>query len=139
MEKALKPIDEQEIKRHLDHHPHASMLREFLSWKHFSVGDVLIQIDRDHDNRVTQVSEVCKVPRKFKVLYIDELGVPWVKHVSVRGGLGRKIRPLTDMMPTRYTFEIDPEKFEAEMFGYRYDPRIEYKRMRDVNPDYGKE
>ena len=81
---------------------------------------------------------VYKVPKKFKIVYVDEFNIPWVKQISVRGGLGNKLYTLLSFQPTRFKFEIDPEKLDAELLGFKYDPRAEYKRMRDSNPKYGK-
>jgi hypothetical protein len=139
MQNLLKPEDEQEIQRYVTTSPYATLLKEYTSWVNFSIGDVLVKVDNLSDGEFVQVSHSCPVPKKYKIVHIDTVGIPWVKQISVRGGLGKKVKPLIEMQPTRYSFEIDPAKFEADMLGYRYDPRIEYKRMRDVNPNYGKQ
>jgi len=139
MNRLVKSSDLKEIESYLTYSDTAATIREFISWNGFAVGDVLIQIDTRQEDEIVQVSKNCPVPRKHKIVHIDELGIPWVKQVSVRGGLGKSIKPLIEISPMRYRFEIDPLRFEAEMLGFKYDPRIEYKRMRENNPCYGKD
>jgi hypothetical protein len=135
--KHLKTKDIEDIKKFLTQSPQAKVVREFLSWK-FNVDDVLIRYSVDYEGNKTidKVSEACPVSKKFRVLYIDELGIPWVKQLSVRGGLGNKLYCLMNYA-NNYTWEIDPEQIDAVLLGYKYDPRAEYKNMRNQNPQYG--
>ena len=135
--KNLKQKDIEDIKKFHSHSPQSRMIKEFLSWK-FSVDDVLIRHTHNHnsDRSVDIVSEVCPVPKKFRVLHIDELGIPWVKQLSVRGGLGNKMYCLMNYV-NNYKWEVDPEQVDALLLGYKYDPRTEYRRMRDDDPNYG--
>ena len=135
--KHLKQKDIEDIKKFHEHSPQAKQIRDFLSWK-FNVNDVLVGYATDHDRNKTldKVSADCPVPKKFRVMHVDELGIPWVKQLSVRGGLGNKMYCLMNYIHN-YTWEIDPEQIEAILLGYKYDPRIEYRRMRDENPKYG--
>jgi hypothetical protein len=59
-----------------------------------------------------------------------------VKQLSVRGGLGNKMYCLMNYV-NNYRWEVDPEQVDAILLGYRYDPRAEYRRMRDENSEYG--
>ena len=138
MNKLLKQSDIDEIKRWHDNDHMAKLLSELKDWADFEVEDVLVKRDLANGNLV-EVSGTCKVPRKYKIVSMDDLGIPWVKQVSVRGGLGNKLYPLLHFTPTRFKFEIDPEKLDAIILGHKYDPRIEYKRMRDNNPKYGRD
>lgn len=133
----LKAKDVDDIKRFHSQSPLAKTIREYNSWK-FGEGDILIRYSTDHKNNkmLDKVSEVCPVPKKFRVLHIDELGIPWVKQLSVRGGLGNKMYCLMNYI-NNYTWEVDPEQIDAVILGYKYDPRAEYRRMRDTNPEYG--
>ena len=135
--KKLKPKDIEDIKKFHSHSPQSRMIREYQSWK-FNVDDVLIRTSHDfnNDSVIDKVSESCPVPKKFRVLFIDELGIPWVKQLSVRGGLGNKMYCLMNYV-SNYHWEVDPEQVEAVILGYKYDPRAEYRRMRDDNPRYG--
>jgi hypothetical protein len=85
------------------------------------------------------VSDVCQVPKKYRVVFIDALGVPWVKQLSVRGGLGNRMYCLATVDPGRYHYMVDPEQLEAILLGYKYDSRREYKQMRSQNPNYGRD
>lgn len=138
MKKLLKPADEELMKRWMDQEPIAQVLKELKHFNDISIGEVLVKRDMTN-GQVVLVSGTCPVPKKYRVVAIDELGVPWIKQISMRGGLGTKIYPLTHFTPTRFKFEIDPERLDAELLGIKYDCRIEYKRMRDANPKYGKE
>lgn len=137
MNKMLKPSDIEAMKRWMDNDSTAQILKTLKDQVDLEVGEVLVKRDLVN-NDLVKVSGTCPIPRKYKVVAIDELGVPWLKQVSVRGGLGTKLYPITHFVPTRFKFEIDPEKVDSELLGTTYDPRIEYKRMRDANPDYGK-
>jgi hypothetical protein len=136
--KLIKPSDIKTIERFHEHDYLALALKSIKEWKDIDIGEVLVQRDLSN-KKLVQVSGTCKVPRKYKVVYKCELGIPWVKQISVRGGLGVKLYPLTHFLPHRYIFEIDPEKIDSMLLGNKYDPRIEYKRMRDSDPEYGKE
>lgn len=134
--KHLKAKDLEDIKKFHDHSPQARMVRELTSWK-FNVNDVLVRYSvTDGNKTLDKVSEACPVPKKFRVLHVDELGIPWVKQLSVRGGLGNKLYCLMNYV-NNYTWEVDPEQIDAVLLGYKYDPRAEYRRMRNENPQYG--
>jgi len=135
--KNLKPKDIEDINKFHSQSPQSKMVKEYLSWK-FSVGDILIRSSRDYDGEVTidSVSGSCPVPKKFRVLHIDDLGIPWVKQLSVRGGLGNKMYCLMNYV-NNYNWVVDPEQIDAIILGHKYDPRAEYRRMRDDNPKYG--
>lgn len=137
MKKLLKPSDEATIEQWHTHDSLALILRAVKEWSDFEIGEVLVKRDLSNNNLV-EVSGQCRIPKKWKIVHIDDLGIPWIKVVSVRGGLGNKLEPMTKFQPNRFRFEIDPEKLDALLLGVRYDPRIEYKRMRDANPNYGK-
>jgi hypothetical protein len=130
-----------EIKEARDTHPNSILIREWHLWQEYEVGDVLIRQKRVGYGAkvkwiIDEVSAKCPVPRKFKIVHIDELMIPWVKQVSVRGGLGNKLIPLTDTT-TSYRFELDPEMEVAVLLGVEYEPRAQYKNWRQNNPDYG--
>jgi hypothetical protein len=137
---SLSPNDLKEIEAFKAHSPMGRLLVEMRDiWK-FSVGDVLIRHKMIEDSRdVDMVSDACPVPKKFRVMYIDDLGVPWIKQLSVRGGLGTKLTNLIEAWGSgRYRYSVDPEQIDSILLGYKYDPRIEYKRLRNENPEYGK-
>lgn len=134
----LKPSETQEIEQFASQHPLGKLLSEMKHWK-FSVGDVLVRFTKEDGGAqsIDMVSETCQVPKKYRVVIVDDLGVPWVKQLSVRGGMGNRLYCLATMDTGRYHFQVDPEQLEAILLGYKYDPRVEYKQMRDSNPGYG--
>lgn len=135
----LKPEELKDVERFAKDHPTGRLLSQMKSWG-FSIGDVLVRTKVNHDGvpEVDTVNGIDDVPKKYKVVYIDDIGVPWIKQISVRGGLGSKMYCLALMDINVYSYKIDPEQLEAMLLNYRYDPRIEYKKMRDSNPSYGK-
>jgi hypothetical protein len=136
----LSPSDIKDIESFKAHHPIGRLLVEMKdAWK-FAVGDVLVRYKTSpNDQEIDLVSDACPVPKKFRVMHIDDLGVPWVKQLSVRGGLGTKLMSLVDAWGAgRYRYVVDQEQIDSILLGYKYDPRIEYKRLRDEDPNYGK-
>ena len=136
----LSPSNIKDIESFKVHHPIGRLLVEIKdAWK-FAVGDVLVRYKMTpNDREIDQVSDACPVPKKFRVMYIDDLGVPWVKQLSVRGGLGTKLMSLVDAWGSgKYRYVVDQEQIDSILLGYKYDPRIEYKRLRDEDPNYGK-
>lgn len=136
----LSTNDIKEIEAFKSHSPTGMLLTEIRDvWK-FSVGDVLIRHKVFLDSRnIDLVSDACPVPKKFRVMYIDDLGIPWIKQLSVRGGLGTKLSNLVEAWCNgRYRYSVDPEQIDSILLGYKYDPRSEYRRLRNENPNYGK-
>jgi hypothetical protein len=133
----LKPDEMKEVEHFAREHPLGKVLTEMKHWK-FAVGDVLVRfVKEEGGTSVDLVSEVCQVPKKYRVVLVDELGIPWVKQLSVRGGMGNKLYCLASVDAGRYHYQVDPEQLEAILLGYRYDPRCEYRKMREANPEYG--
>jgi hypothetical protein len=121
-------------------HPIGRLLTEVKDvWK-FSVGDTLVRYKmHEYPRELDLVSDACPVPKKFRVMKIDDLGVPWVKQLSVRGGLGTQLTNLVEgWCNGRYRYAVDPEQIDSILLGYKYDPRIEYRKLRNENPSYGK-
>jgi len=108
-------------------------------WK-FSIGDVLVrQAVYDGSSSLDLVSIACPVPKKFKVVHIDDLGMPWVKQLSVKGGFGTRFSPLAETWSYgEYRFSVDPEQIDSILLGYKYDPRIEYKQLRKKGSKHDK-
>lgn len=137
---SLSPSDIKDIEAFKAHNPVGRLLLEIRDvWK-FAVGDVLIRYRINEDGReIDMVSDVCPVPKKFRVMHIDDLGIPWVKQLSVRGGLGTKLASLVEAWSQgKYRYAVDPEQIDSILLGYKYDPRIEYRKLRNENPNYGK-
>lgn len=134
----IKPNDMASVENFAKNHPLGRLLAELKNWN-FQVGDVLIREVKAYEGTksIDMVSDTCQVPKKYRVVHIDNLGIPWVKQLSVRGGLGDKIYCLATVAAEKYSYQVDPEQLEASLLGYKYDPRVEYKRMRADNPEYG--
>lgn len=134
----LKPDEMIDVERFAKEHPLGRILTEMKNWK-FQEGDILIRSVKDMEGHssIDMVSTECQVPKKYRVMLIDDIGIPWVKQLSVRGGLGSKLYCLANIDANRYKYKVDPEQLDALLLGVKYDPRIEYKRMRQDNPDYG--
>lgn len=135
---ALKPTDIQDIMNFAKEHPLGKLLTEMKNWQ-FSVGDTLIRFKKMPDGhmQLDNVSDKCPVPKKFKVIHVDDLGLPWVRQLSVRGGLGSTLYCLANNSVELYRYQVDPEQLDSILLGTRYDPRAEYRNMRENNPNYG--
>jgi len=138
----LKDVDKEAVLHYMTTSHLYKLIQEFNSWN-FEVGDVLVRYSYStvggRTKNIELVSSSCRVPKKYKIVYIDDAGIPWTKQVSVRGGYGKKIRPLTNISDGwSNTVAIDPEQIDAILLGYKYDPRSEYKKMRNGDPEYGK-
>ena len=138
MKYSLKPKELIDVENFLKNSPHAKMIKEYQNWG-FEIGDVLIRHNTNYvgDTAVELVSPSCQIPKKYRVVHIDELKVPWVKQVSVRGGLGNKLYCLLNYNQSNIQWSVDPEQIDSQLLGRKYDPRAEYKRMRTENPNYG--
>lgn len=134
----LKPEELKNIEHFANNHPTGKLLTQFKSWG-FQIGDVLVRyvISPDGSQSVDMLGDNTAVPKKYKVVFIDDIGVPWIKQLSVRGGLGSKLYCLATIDVHRFTYKVDPEQLDAALLGYKYDARVEYKKMRDENPTYG--
>ena len=109
----------------------------------FTVGDVLIRYlghrFEGEEKQVDLISTACPVPRKYRVMHIDKFGLPWVKTLSMSGGMGATVNPLCNLWRDgHYEFVVDPEQVDSIILGYQYDPRDEYRKMRQRNTQYGK-
>ena len=127
----MKPNEEKSIQHFLNYHPIAKLLREAQTW-HYNVGDVLIRYTINENGRLTPqlISNSILIPIKYRVVYVDELGVPWVKRISVSKGLGTALRNLAEMS-VNSTFRIDPQQINAQLLETSYDPRDEYREYRN--------
>jgi len=136
----LSPNDLKEVEGFKIHHPTGRLLIQLREiWK-YTIGDILVRYIVDSRSETLDlVSGSCPVPRKFRVMHIDDLGIPWLKQLSVRGGLGTKLSPITEMWcDGRYRYCVDQEQLDSILLGYKYDPRVEYRKMREENKTYGK-
>ena len=106
----------------------------------FKVGDYLIREIRDYDVngkpkgdwRIVKVSPKSKANKKFKVVYIDNYGVPYVKHIKVDGTLGGIIC-MASMNFQLSRFEPDHDHMEHIILDQPgdYEPLAIYKEGKD--------
>jgi len=137
MKNPLKPKEQLAVDNFLKQHHTARLLRNFKSWQDFKLDDIIVRyrIDENETEKIDNVSVECTVPKKFKIVHIDELGCPWVKNVNVRSGLGNKLYCLVDS--PNYRYQVDPEILDCILIGVKYDPRAQYRSWRQENPNYG--
>ena len=122
----------QTIEIYHKHSEHASILRMSKTWNNFQVGDVLISYYMDHNGKkstLRHVSDKCPTPKKFQIVYKDKLGMPWLRHIRVAGGLGDKIFAMSFYHST-YVFVVDPIYIDSMLLNFKYDPRQEYKNFK---------
>jgi hypothetical protein len=135
--------NEHEIREYHKNDPNAILIREWHRWQEFNEGDVIIRQKRFGYGSmvkwdIDKVSNKCPVPKKFKIVKIDDYGIPWTKQISVRGGLGSNLASLAGTT-NGYRYELDPEKELAVILGVDYEPRSQYRKWRKDNPEYGGE
>src|SRR5665213_3373457 len=94
----LKPDEMKEVEQFAKEHPVGRILSEMKHWR-FTVGDVLVRFVKEPEGgtSIDIVSDTCQVPKKYRVVIVDELGIPWVKQLSVRGGMGNKLYCLANV------------------------------------------
>lgn len=119
--------------------PKLLIIKEYKNLLGLKIGDVLIRFPKRDGVELKDVNTVtltCKVPNKFKVVFIDQDGVPWLKQIQVKGGLAKNIvNPV--MHAEVWSYKIDPRQTESIILDIKYDPREEYKTFRKNNPNYG--
>ena len=137
MKEILKANEIEAVEKFITNHPYARLIKNYKEWLDFKAGDVLIRYRFENNmvGKIDFVSERCRVPKKFKVIYIDEIGCPWVKNVNVRGGLGNKLYNLIES--PAYVYKTDPELMDCLIMDAKYDPRAQYRDWRRENPNYG--
>lgn len=96
-------------------------LREY----NFSIGDILIKntVEEDYDTGVKKLKPVCvshnnPTPRKFKVVAIDEFGIPWIRQISSSTGeLGIGLESLASFTVDAIRFTPDRAQAESILMG----------------------
>lgn len=92
----------------------------------FSVGDVLIKnlVETDYDDETKRtlvpicVSHNNPTPKKYKVVAIDEFGIPWIRQISsTNGELGSALETLASFNLDAYHFTPDRAQAESILLG----------------------
>lgn len=101
----------------------------------FEEGDILIREERKTgDTWVTEkFSKVNSAPRKYKVLYVDEVGAPYVSKISMKGDLCGDIKCVYGYDMYWYRFRHDPDFLDHQILAEeddKFDPQEVYKEKR---------
>ncbi len=107
----------------------------------YKVGDYLIRKIMDTDDwsyhtkgkwRTVKVSPDSKANKKFKVVHIDQYGVPYCKHIKINGKLGGIIC-MASMNFAESRFEPDPEHMDHIILDSdeEFDPLILHKASKE--------
>lgn len=132
----LKPKERDQINQFYNTYGRGFKL--FREYRNYNEGDVLVRRNQHSaTGEYDPVSASCPIPKKFKVVCVDEFDVPWIKQIGVKGGLGKKMHTPVDQAGV-WVYEIDPEMLNAQILQAEYDPREEYRKWREANPNYGK-
>lgn len=94
------------------------------------IDDVLIMEVKDRETgewTANLVSKSMPLPKKYKVVHIDEYGVAWVKLIKVAGGLGKSLKCVLNIDLYSERWKQDKRQLESILIGHEYDPREEYK------------
>ena len=112
----LNAQDKKRIERSIKE----SNVHSFLKNRHklnFNVNDVLVKIvlqydytDKKHSPVTEKISHASPVPKKYKCIYIDDYGIPYVKPLNVNGKEGISVINCANIDMDRYWFEQDPDQ-----------------------------
>jgi hypothetical protein len=103
--------------------------------KRFNLGDFLVLYTGD---KLTIRKNSYGAPDKFKVVYISDYGMPFVKSVNK---LGTPVGPLMDLMggsmtdyayDSDFKFELDPDYADALLLQQPYDPAVLHKSKQEI-------
>lgn len=117
--KKLDKEDLERVKHTVSNNPAYFWLR-IQERSQFEVGDVLIKMINqnywDEDEKRTykpeMVSEKSRCNRKYQCVYVDELGVPWLKVIKINGELGDNLICAADQDPSFSFWAADPDYAE---------------------------
>jgi hypothetical protein len=129
----LSPKDKLAIAEY-EQSPLMNILRRHQTQK-YSVGDVLIRFKFDEDGKRSSctVSKSNLMPRKYKVVHINDLGVSFVKYIPYSEDADPESGTLVSMLHTdvqAHEFQVDPEFTDSIIFGTEYTPYSEDMRKR---------
>ncbi len=129
--------DQESLARNKNHPVRVYLeLRSRLSFK---PGDVLIKYDLNNwstppSKKIVNVSDTFKVPKKFQVVFIDDLGIPYIKLISSQTGKWAEspMVPIVLQDLTCVQFDVDPLFVESIIFGTEY---VAYPSHKDHKKD----
>ena len=108
----------------------------------FEENDILIKKDGWHDWsdggkkvwNIEKFSSSNDAPRKYKVVHIDEAGLPYVMKVSMKGELCGDMKCIAGYDLECTKFEYDPDFLDHQILAEedeKFDPQEVYKEKRD--------
>lgn len=113
----------------------------------FVVGDIVIKMMHDYDYdkdkdfiRPETVSHVNKAARKYKVVHVDQYGVPWLKVLKANGGMGTEMICAPNISPSY--FAPDPDYADHVILseeGAEFDPIEAAKKRRAERREIAKQ
>ena len=96
----------------------ASILHALNSVTIFKIGDFLVA--RHNDSKKELVTNSYGAVKKYQVVFVDRLGIPYIKELSKTGVPAGAIIPSLSfstygrgVMTSRYLFEVDPEYIDS--------------------------
>ena len=109
--------------------------------KNFKEGDFLIRInakwDWDSDNnkkwQIEPFSESNATPRKYKIVYVDEFGIPFLRRVLFNGLLANEMFCMTNFDLDWVEFLIDPDSIDHILLSDDddvFDPLLAYRKVK---------
>jgi hypothetical protein len=125
----LSESDKRRIENSINSLLSYKVLRTFQETQ-VEVGDVLIMEELDWQSDKWQpkyVSEGMRVPKKYRVVHVDECGVAWVKLIKVTGGMGKSIKSTLNINFAVERWRVDPKMLDSILLQEEYDPRLEYR------------
>lgn len=113
---------------------------EVMQHIHFQVGDVLIKKEKhlgDDDELVWTTepfSSVNSAPRKYEVVHVDKVGLPYVSKISMKGAYCGDIKCMAGFDFDWQKFEYDQDFLDHQILAEedeKFDPQEVYKEKRD--------
>lgn len=106
----------------------------------FEEGDFLLRYDHTWDDnvneykwRIERFSEKNDSPRKYKVVYVDEVGIPYIQKVLFNGDMSGDARCLAGYDLDNTVFKLDPDFADHNILMEEediFDPLEVYKEKR---------
>jgi hypothetical protein len=92
---------------------------------------ILLRFKQSDDAWVPEnISSKIPIPKKYRVVHIDDNDVAWVKLIKVTGGLGKSLKCTLSIMLENERWEVDPKQLEAILLDKEYDPREQYRQYK---------
>lgn len=120
-----------------------NMLHRLRKYGQFQEGDILIKEENvgyrnkngeyKREWRVEKFSRVNSAPRKYKVIYVNEVGAPYISKISMKGDLCGDIKCMYGYSTDHHRFKHDPDFLDHQILAEedeKFDPQEVYKEKR---------